>query len=342
MTESLRNDRTFIRVPRFLQKRPDIEGLRQKKDIRGLTRLLQHPNFTVQWQAAEALGTLGPEAVDHLFRGLYEHNLAGRLGAIEALADIKDRRAVDPLINLLSRDHNNEIRWASALALGEIGDPRATEALLQGIIEPDKYVRFGSAVALRQLGWTSRNPEEEASFYIALQEWEQIPRLGKAAIGSIIRMMDDPDPDVRYSAIQMLEKMHHGEGKSACDQALRDRDSKIRWKAVTAAKKCGLPFSYLPWSLHKRVRKKPSSAVAAFLNFLFGGAGYDYLNLWWGGLVFQIYFTTLLICTLFPVTLFRTWTCFIYLNIPGIPIPFPISLLPAAHAWYMTEKMPDL
>jgi HEAT repeat protein len=54
-------------VYQFLQfwgSPPDIERLRERKDIRQLTRLLQHRDFTVQWKAAEALGTLGNEAVD--------------------------------------------------------------------------------------------------------------------------------------------------------------------------------------------------------------------------------------------------------------------------------------
>jgi hypothetical protein len=342
MTGSSTNNRTAIRIPWFRSKRPDIEGLRQKKDIRGLTRLLQHPDLTVQWKAAEALGTLGPDAVDHLFRELYEHGLASRLGAIEALADIKDRRAVDPLANLLLRDENTEIRWASALALGEIGDPRAVDTLRHAVIERDKYVRFGAAAALRQLGWTPPTPEEEAGFYIALQKWEHIPRLGMTASGPVIRMMSDPDPDVRYHAVETLEKMHPGAAKPACDQALRDGDGKVRWKAVLAAKKCGLPFQYLPWSLSRRERKRASPAIAALLNFLFGGAGYGYLNIWWGNIVFQLYFTILFMFALFPVKIIGTWTFFLYLNIPGIPVPVPVSLLLAAHAWYITEHMPDL
>jgi hypothetical protein len=342
MTGSLTDNRIALRIPGFRPKRPDIEGLRQKKDIRGLTRLLQHPDLTVQWQAAEALGTLGSEAVDYLFLGLYEHNLAGRLGALEALADIKDRRAVDPLTNLLLRDENSEIRWASALALGEIGDPRAIDALRHAVDEHDKYVRFGAAVALRQLEWKPRNPEEEAGFYVALQEWEHISRLGMAASGPVIRMINDPDPDVRYHAVETLEKMHPGAAKPACDHALRDGDGKVRWKAVMAAKKCGLPFQYLPWSLSKRKRKRASPGIAALLNFLFGGAGYGYLDIWWGNIVFQLYFTILFMFTLFPVSFIGTWTFFWYLNIPGIPIPVPVSLLLAAHAWYITEHRPDL
>ena len=342
MTKSFTNSRCASLISHVWPTNPDIGELRQKRDIRGLTRLLQHQNCTIQWQAAEALGIMGPDAVDDLFRGLCEFDLIGRLGTIEALADIKDPRAVDPLINLLLRDEKNEIRWASALALGEIGDPRAIEALLQALTEQDKYVRFGSAVALRQLGWTPPHPHEEAVFLIALGEWGKIPSLGLPAADPVSRMVTDPDPDVRYSAVATLEKMHSVSVQPACDKALRDVDKKIRWKAVMAAKTCGIPFQYIPWSLSKRIRIRNNSAIAALLNFFFGGAGYGYLNLWWGNLVCQLYCTILLMFTLFPVNLVGTWTYFIYLTISGIPVPLPLSLILAAHARYITENMPDM
>lgn len=47
-----------------------------------------------------------------------------RVGAIEALAAIRDTRAVDPLVFLLASEENSEARWAAALALGEIGDKK--------------------------------------------------------------------------------------------------------------------------------------------------------------------------------------------------------------------------
>jgi len=156
---------------RFQATPPDIERLRERKDIGQLTRLLQYPDFTVQWKAAEALGTLGTQAVDHLLNALLEHDLPGKLGAIEALAGIKDLRAVTPLINLLEYDKHSEIQWACAIALGEIGDPAAIGPLRDSLMNPDKYVRFGAAVALRHLGWLPDTPEERTWQLIALQEW---------------------------------------------------------------------------------------------------------------------------------------------------------------------------
>jgi HEAT repeat protein len=105
----------------FGPERPDIEALKDERDIQGLISALRHPDLGVQWAAAAALGSLGPEAIDHLLRRLPARNRAVRLGIIEALGEIGDPRAVEPLIRNL-RDPSVEVRWETALALGEIGD----------------------------------------------------------------------------------------------------------------------------------------------------------------------------------------------------------------------------
>lgn len=327
---------------RFRTTPPDIEYMREKKDIRQLTRLLQHPDFTVQWKAADALGTLGPEAIDHLLNALLEHDLPGKLGAIEALADIRDPRAVTPLINVLKYSTNTEIQWASAIALGEFGDPAAIGPLRDALVNRDKYVRYGAAAALRNLGWIPDTPEEKADHLIALQDWTKIIPLGDTATAPLSRLLTDPDPDVRYHAVDLLEHLNVSLPQQVCGRMLRDTDGKVRWKAVIAAKKCQVPAQYLPWALSKRTRVRRSPEAAALLNFLFLGLGYNYLGKWWGFLVFQIYMTALLMFTLWPVDMIGTYVFLLFVEIPGISLPIPVSVLFAFHAWDIARKMPDM
>lgn len=328
--------------PRFRTNPPNIEHLKENRDIRELTRLLQHPDFTVQWRAAEALGSLGPEAIDHLLKALMEHDLPGKLGAIEALADIRDPRAVTPLINLLNYSTSIEIQWASAIALGEFGDPAAISPLRDALLNQDKYVRYGAAVALRKLGWVPGTPEETADHLIALQDWAKIIPLGEAALKPLSRLIADPDPDVRYHAVDLLEHLNISLPQTVCGRMLRDTDGRVRWKAVITAKKCQVPAHYLPWALSKRTRVRKSPEAAALLNFLFLGLGYNYLGKWWGFLVFQIYMTALLMFTLWPMSMIGTYVFLIFFEIPGIPVPLPVSVIFAIHAWDIARKMPDM
>ena len=76
--------------------------------------------------SVHALGLLkNPAAVEPLMAALKSNYSNIRIAAAKALGQIGDKRAVDPLIELLNVD--NEM-WAcanAAWALGELGDPKA-------------------------------------------------------------------------------------------------------------------------------------------------------------------------------------------------------------------------
>lgn len=70
--------------------------------------------------------------------------------AAEALGEIRDPRAVDPLIAAL-RDRNSEVRAEAAEALGKIGDRKAVEPLTALLQDPSHEVRRGAETALSRL-----------------------------------------------------------------------------------------------------------------------------------------------------------------------------------------------
>jgi HEAT repeat protein len=68
-----------------------------------------------------------------------------------ALGEIKDARAVEPLIAAL-QDKDAEFREEVARALGEIKDPRADAALTAALKDPEPNVIHAAANALGQIG----------------------------------------------------------------------------------------------------------------------------------------------------------------------------------------------
>ena len=76
----------------------------------------------------------GPEEpgseTEKLFKALKSESGSARITAIMALGERKEKAAVDPLIGILTRDYP-PVQSSAAFALGEIGDERAVEILLQ-------------------------------------------------------------------------------------------------------------------------------------------------------------------------------------------------------------------
>ena len=72
--------------------------------------------------------------------------------AAEALGQLGDKRAVDPLIKALSDDHY-WVRLSAAMALGQLGDKRAVDPLIMVLSDDYSGVRKAAKAALKKLGY---------------------------------------------------------------------------------------------------------------------------------------------------------------------------------------------
>ena len=303
--------------------------MKEEGDTRGLIRLLSHPGFDIQWRAAEALGALGGPALDVLIRKLGHHDTRVRLGIIEALGDIGDPRAAPALQGILAGDPGSEIRWAAALALGTMRDAGAIPHLVMALSDPDKYVRFGAATALGRLGWEPGSDEERALLLIAGQDWPFILPLGSRAVGPLLAATRDRDPAIRARAVGILGEIGGPGAGEACDPILRDPDDEVRWRATLAFPRCGIPLMHLPMGLARRPRQGKSPVIAAFLNLVFLGLGYNYLGRWYGFLLFQLNLTAIVLASL-------VW---------GPLLPYAVSYTFSApfaiQTWYLAQGMQE-
>jgi hypothetical protein len=318
----------MIFLDRFFEKKPDIDSMVQKGDINGLIGVLYSKNPEVQAAAVHALGSLGSDATDALILALKKNNRNLRLGVIGALAEIKDSRAVSSLIKM-TRNPSSEIRWQAVIALGEMGDPVAAPAILEALKDTDKYVRYGSAISLVKIGHKPVNETEWAWYFAGMQEWEKLTDLGSPSLPPLENLLLDVDSEVRIKAVHTLGTIGDRNAGPALIRSLGDENRQVRWEAVLASQKCGVPPMYLPRGLcqRPRIRKKP--LVAGFLNFLLPGLGYGYLGKWWGIMIFQIDITV-------TVWLFKTTG-----EADTYSILFPLYLLLGIHAWYITKMMPE-
>ncbi len=67
------------------------------------------------------------------------------------LGEIGDTRAVEPLIQVL-KDKDKDVRLTAARVLGGIGDARAVEPLIQALTDEERVVRMNAATALGRIG----------------------------------------------------------------------------------------------------------------------------------------------------------------------------------------------
>jgi len=155
-------------------------------------------------EAAQALVRIGEPAVPVLLEALdwrYEHTADY---ACLALAEIGDRRAVEPISRLLgSRSYHT--RHHAAVALGKLGDPSAVPALRRALEDEDAYVRVGAAEALWQLGEKMYLPVIEKALAEAPEDRERAEAaaaLGRMGAGeeALQKALGDPAFEVRQAA----------------------------------------------------------------------------------------------------------------------------------------------
>jgi hypothetical protein len=341
----------------FPVRKPDIAALKEEKDFARLIKALNHPDFDIQWQAADALGKMGSPAMEHLLATLHHPSREVRLGVIEALGEIKNYHAVPPLLPLL-KDESGEVRWATALALGEIGDPRALQPVILSLLDPDKYVRYGASLALEKMGWQPKTLSEKTYYHLGQQEWDQIAALGPGVVDPLLPVLKDRDPEVRSRVLEILGAIGGEKAKKYCRLSLSDESTEVRWCAVHSGLQCGLSHKQLPLGVNRRKKGEKSPIIAGFLNFAFPGIGYQYsgtLPTGAGFAIWQTYLLTLLFILLFINGGFPLLPAFFTVLYPvygwldlsswltGANIlAYAIGTVLGIHVWYKVRNAPDV
>lgn len=106
----------------------ELGRIAHPKSIPPLVAALPHVDVTKA--VAEALVRIGAAAVEPLLPALKAPDAGARQAAATVLGEIGDGRAVDGLVEVLQTDDSYAVRTAAAVALGQIKDARAIWALV--------------------------------------------------------------------------------------------------------------------------------------------------------------------------------------------------------------------
>ncbi|MCE5337213.1 MAG: HEAT repeat domain-containing protein [Methanomicrobiaceae archaeon] len=227
-------------LPALHHKQPAIRraaviALREtgKKAVPYLSGVLHDRNTSVRKEAADALAALRwvPDdltekvwfyyiredwtelaklqgaAVPVLLKALGSKESRIRSESARTLGKIHDERAIPALIGAVKDPAEMDVRIRAVEALGEIGDDRARPALVEALNDPHHQVRMEAAWALGRLGWIPQSDLERAEYLIAREQWNELVRMGRAAIPPLIRALEVEYSGVRTGASEALRQL---------------------------------------------------------------------------------------------------------------------------------------
>jgi HEAT repeat protein len=241
--------------------KPNIEKMKAEGDVEGLIKTLKDKNEDARWDAARALGQMGPDAravVPNLVKALRDRAYGVRSEAAWALGQIGDKTAVPALIDALRcppqpREPLMGFDWrhSAAEALGKIGDDAATPALSEALKDEVREVRDAAIEALEKIG--TRGKDSVPPLIEALKSTQPLARLdaaealgdigvdAKSGVPALIKALEDEHNGVRWAAAIALGEIG-SEAKAAVSalvKALGDEALEVRMRAAQALGKIG-------------------------------------------------------------------------------------------------------
>jgi HEAT repeat protein len=168
-----------------------------------LLRAINDPESSVRAAVAHALGVLkAREAVDALTAMLSDSDVEAAVAAANALAELADAAALNKLINIVSAsDTPAPLYDAAANALAKIHDPRAVPILVKLLRSSKENVRWASADALGGLGVADA---VKPLAHVALNDPN--PQNREVALASLSKIGDPSALDTLVDALSDKEK----------------------------------------------------------------------------------------------------------------------------------------
>ena len=233
---------------------PNIQKLKQKRDVDGLVKALRRKGDDhVRKRAAEALAEIGgARAVECLIVALKDNDPRVVMHAANALSKagdaqiekLRQERDVDALLDALRDEKLKYMFKGAADALGDIGDARAVEPLIAALKDEEPYEGSHAADALVKIGGVAVD-----ALIAVLKEEKGFARLHAAnALGDIgdvraaeplIAVLKDENEYVRLAAAAALGRIGDARAIQPLIAALKDNDWEVREHAAEALGKIG-------------------------------------------------------------------------------------------------------
>ncbi|MCK9318557.1 MAG: HEAT repeat domain-containing protein [Methanoculleus sp.] len=206
--------------------------------------------------------------IDVLIWALNDEYFDVRMHAAQILGNARSRYAVQYLHRAID-DPVEAVSYEAVAALAEIADPRSIQALVHGLESNFLSTRKLAAGALDRLNWKPKTLYHRILFLSAKDDWIGLIKLrqygivpltrelqerqvverenitkalkivGNLATEPLIRLLESPDPDIRWRAASLLGDGHDRRAVEPLIAALEDLDGRISNSAAIALGEIG-------------------------------------------------------------------------------------------------------
>lgn len=199
--------------------------------VEQLADMIHQPADDLRRSAIRALGYDKNEKAVYVLTGiLHDHENLLRVEAIYSLGIIRNPIAINALLEML-HDDSPFIRRAAAASLTNFGSP-AIAPLLEMLHQNDIYLKWRAAWILGHL----TNPLDARGAVRGMVQYNAEVIQDDRVIDALIEALNDPSPEVRWTAIHSLGYIRHPKAIRPLIQILNDSDSGIRLIAVESLK----------------------------------------------------------------------------------------------------------
>lgn len=198
------------------------------EDAERIARFLKHPDQRVRANAVEGMGFLGGEAGAEWVRPCLEDpSPRVRANAAKVVYRVDRAKAFVVLKDMILSKQSGDVESATH-ALGEVHADDVFELMELALARDEQEVKINVLKALQLLSRQSRMASRVYEHY--REEGERV-LLGGADLGFLLKMVRDPDVDVRLRALISLSKSPDSRARKALEQATRDTEPAVREQA---------------------------------------------------------------------------------------------------------------
>jgi HEAT repeat protein len=215
-----------------------LHGFGQTDDVLHEIANLRDPASGIRSASARNLGKMGDRrAVPALIAALNNADPRLQDSVVRALAELKDPRAIEPLIDMTGKGADAPAADIAILALGEFKDARAIATLID------------------LLNRSTQNDEAVAS---------ALARIGATAVPPLLAALKSPEPASRVRVLDALGWIDNAQATDALIGYMKDPDPRVRKAVVVGLKGHGdapgmlvSPFDTAGWLRSLRQRESP-------------------------------------------------------------------------------------